>query len=784
MRRKDEMQRLLVGLHALGTESPDELAMLMRIALPQMSEESRLPLLSKMFQEVPRFLSSLSSSSSSTSSSTSNWLQSPPNDFVTLRLFNALADIVAVLFRFENEHLLRLSSGAVPAHGSIESHCHMLVALPQAYFAVDADIRRLILDRPDVNTIAKHVPAELLFAFSALLRIGQPRVDQLFAALRSIDAAQRRILAQLLRVSSHQLIHVKSVLAVQQQQQHGNGAGGSVPSHVSLAEDDDDIDVAALASAATTATTTQHFDAGLSDFLSPFASDFVCDDDDNDDDDAFESLLFAQNAFGSSRLVIAGSSSSAASTPSASTTATTSRTSNPYYDAFGFGVGLETPPFELAHDDDDDRQRRGGLVGGLLDDDSRALDDDHRRHTAGGASVDSNPVDGIGSHFHFLQRGSTPSMSIGGGSDDSGGGASSLLATAPPPPALTLLAASPPAAFTDFMSSGAFNMYGGQTDEFAAAAAAAAAATTSTGARASNAHHHCQHHQQQRPPSGKRKTAVSNRSPSLSLSSSTSPPIRLEAFRNSGGSSSSGDDEASAAINLNQPTIQLTVARQPPVKTVYQRIIRPFPSVMVDIPPALQSADEACNLFVECTLVRSDSLVELAKCLDGTKSVRLVNGSFATFTKLKIRSTSQQQGTQFKLRFSLKRCGPNSFETIEGAVVESHDIEVFSHTVYLNECSKQQVASVSEVLPAEGRPGARVVVLGLNFLNSPLLRVRFGNVIVPATFHEAGTLICVAPTHLPSSSSSSSSSKCTVHVQVSNDGQQYSDSQATFTFKG
>ncbi len=91
------------------------------------------------------------------------------------------------------------------------------------------------------------------------------------------------------------------------------------------------------------------------------------------------------------------------------------------------------------------------------------------------------------------------------------------------------------------------------------------------------------------------------------------------------------------------------------------------------------------NLFVEATLLRSDSDAELPQSIEGNRIVRISNGVFATFKKLKILSTSQQQGTLFRLRFTLKRYIGNVFEQIPTASAISNPIEVFSHTLYLSE---------------------------------------------------------------------------------------------------
>jgi hypothetical protein len=124
--------------------------------------------------------------------------------------------------------------------------------------------------------------------------------------------------------------------------------------------------------------------------------------------------------------------------------------------------------------------------------------------------------------------------------------------------------------------------------------------------------------------------------------------------------------------------------RQPPSRTVYQRILKPFPSVML---AGGNASDQAANnnLFVEATLLRSDSDVELPLCIEGNRIVRISNGVFATFKKLKILSTSQQQGTLFRIKFTLKRYIGNVFEQLPTGVVISNPIEVFSHTLYLSE---------------------------------------------------------------------------------------------------
>jgi hypothetical protein len=104
-------------------------------------------------------------------------------------------------------------------------------------------------------------------------------------------------------------------------------------------------------------------------------------------------------------------------------------------------------------------------------------------------------------------------------------------------------------------------------------------------------------------------------------------------------------------VSTTEPALR--ISKQPLNQTVYQRILKPAPIVMLT-GPGVQNGTVS-NYFVEVTLVRSDSDVELGACIDGNKVERVSNGVFATFKKLKILSTSQQQGTLFRLKFVLKK---------------------------------------------------------------------------------------------------------------------------------
>ncbi|KAH3766064.1 calcium-activated BK potassium channel [Pelomyxa schiedti] len=197
--------------------------------------------------------------------------------------------------------------------------------------------------------------------------------------------------------------------------------------------------------------------------------------------------------------------------------------------------------------------------------------------------------------------------------------------------------------------------------------------------------------------------------------------------------------------------------------------------------PAASSVTQ--NLFIEATLWRSDNDTELPTYLEGTKVVKISTGVFASFKKLKILCTTQQQGTQFCLRFTLKHFSGNELLTVKDATALSIPIEVFSHTLYLNErkeANGQPAAAVMEVLPPSGPPGIRVVVLGDNFLNTPALRVAFNDTVIIPTFHEQGTLICTVPR--TDAFTNGGGAPVHVSVRVSNDGLSFCESKATFMY--
>jgi hypothetical protein len=129
--------------------------------------------------------------------------------------------------------------------------------------------------------------------------------------------------------------------------------------------------------------------------------------------------------------------------------------------------------------------------------------------------------------------------------------------------------------------------------------------------------------------------------------------------------------------------LSLQISTQPPESAVYQRIIKPFPTVLVTQTSGEPNDLSTLNLEVEAKLCRSDNSEVIDSLLNGKKTAPVQNG-IAVFRTLKISATSSQLGTLSKIRFSLKSYQNGVLsDVLECQSVDSRSIEVFSHTSYI-----------------------------------------------------------------------------------------------------
>jgi len=219
-------------------------------------------------------------------------------------------------------------------------------------------------------------------------------------------------------------------------------------------------------------------------------------------------------------------------------------------------------------------------------------------------------------------------------------------------------------------------------------------------------------------------------------------------------------------------SFSLTIIEQPPERTVYKRCLKPNPTVLIQSSqqPNLLAGESLC---IVPTLYRFDTN-EPVPFLTGDTPVSSNIGSSAIFKRLKVTKTSHQlDDTLFFLQFELRKTdGRKQSETI--AFVQTKPFTVVSHSTLLPQAAAI-LPTVNEVVPGTGSTegGSRVVIIGLNFEDSPGLVVKFDNIPVVPEFHGTGTLICLTPRHVPAQ----------VKVTVANNGKQFGNTNALFTYE-
>ena len=112
---------------------------------------------------------------------------------------------------------------------------------------------------------------------------------------------------------------------------------------------------------------------------------------------------------------------------------------------------------------------------------------------------------------------------------------------------------------------------------------------------------------------------------------------------------------------------------------MYKRNLKPNPTVQLveDEENSMET-----NLYIAPILIRCDTLEEKSKLMTGNKPVKVAPGRVVSFRRLKITSTSHQQGESlFAIKFELRRYHGNEYEILD--FVQSNPICVLSHSTQL-----------------------------------------------------------------------------------------------------
>ena len=150
------------------------------------------------------------------------------------------------------------------------------------------------------------------------------------------------------------------------------------------------------------------------------------------------------------------------------------------------------------------------------------------------------------------------------------------------------------------------------------------------------------------------------------------------------------DDRQDFDFNFNQnveSSVTIRVIDQPPERCVYKRNLKPNPKII------LEGDDKNHpNLQVAVKLIRCDTHKEMEdKYLTGPKTFKASVGISIPFKKLKVHSTSHQQGeTHFALKFELRE------QTSDNEYIILHSVQTIPFIV----CSHStQMKSTNTLLP-------------------------------------------------------------------------------------
>ncbi|MDP2438311.1 MAG: hypothetical protein Q8P67_21405 [archaeon] len=239
------------------------------------------------------------------------------------------------------------------------------------------------------------------------------------------------------------------------------------------------------------------------------------------------------------------------------------------------------------------------------------------------------------------------------------------------------------------------------------------------------------------------------------LNPHTSRPIRIEVTPplladSINPSSSPSSSSSSAHVQPDDAVLlssryRLRLLRQPPASAVADKMLKPSPLLHIECP----SGTPLNTLFVEASLVRSDTRAEIVRGITGVTTIAFNNGATLSFDKLKVHALRSQMGTTFQLRFILKRHTKHAPQTLHDVSALSHDIDVVeNNSLRRNPLSRPPAAfDVLELVPSSAPPGAEFVILSRAVVPSLVhhLVLRLGDAPVPFYLHDPGVLVCTVP---------------------------------------
>ena len=204
---------LLSCLHSLGVDYPQLLIQLTSILQPNLSNEMIVPLLRKMFEEIPSFLQEYNPIQ------LQKMLLEPNPDLLTWKIFVDFRDLQQLLHQVSYLQLLHLSNNLIPP-GPLPTQLEFLLKAQEQFQAWTQESLHnlhnilsetpLHMERQQLLQLEPLVPWELLHFLIELLKLPIEELIQLQDWLCKLPKKQLLLILQLLQIEpSAALLEIK-----------------------------------------------------------------------------------------------------------------------------------------------------------------------------------------------------------------------------------------------------------------------------------------------------------------------------------------------------------------------------------------------------------------------------------------------------------------------------------------------------------------------------------------------------------------------------------------------
>ncbi len=214
---RGQLQGLLDSLHALGRDLPQCLISLTQVVQPQIPNEMRIPLLGKMFAEVPSYLES------ATPQQLQQIVRQPPADAVAFRLLLDLSQVQQILQNISYLQLLHLTNNMIPP-GSPQQQLGFLSKIQEIFqLWSNETLERynhtfsetpLHLERQQLMQLEPQIPFELLHLLVEVLKLPVVELHAFKRWIESLPQNHLILLVNLLQMEPAVLIEVKRRITV------------------------------------------------------------------------------------------------------------------------------------------------------------------------------------------------------------------------------------------------------------------------------------------------------------------------------------------------------------------------------------------------------------------------------------------------------------------------------------------------------------------------------------------------------------------------------------------